>query len=93
MAEIGERTRGEVLEGIAFQFCKVATVALIAGRWTLPISAGACAILTMPPIKNDYAPVQQFFSVVASGIAATCGALAVFIGIAARRKKRNEEGP
>lgn len=35
-----EPSRGEIFEGIAFQFCKVATVALIAGRWTLPISAG-----------------------------------------------------
>lgn len=43
MAEIGERTRGEVFEGIAFQFCKVATVAMIAGRWTLPIASGLCA--------------------------------------------------
>ncbi len=35
-----EPTRGEIFEGIAFQFCKVATVALIAGRWALPVSAG-----------------------------------------------------
>jgi len=35
-----EPTRGEVFEGIAFQFCKVATVVLIAGRWALPVSAG-----------------------------------------------------
>lgn len=34
------RSRGEIFEGIAFQFCKVATVALIAGRWTLPLAAG-----------------------------------------------------
>lgn len=40
--EVGKRepTRGEVFEGIAFQFCKVATVALLAGRWALPVSAG-----------------------------------------------------
>ena len=44
MAEIGERTRGEVFEGIAFQFCKVATVALLAGRWTLPVASGLCAV-------------------------------------------------
>ncbi|MGV3615018.1 MAG: hypothetical protein ACO1SV_06750 [Fimbriimonas sp.] len=36
--------RGEVYEGIAFQFCKVATVALIAGRFALPLAAGLCAI-------------------------------------------------
>lgn len=36
--------RGEVFEGIAFQFCKVATVTLIAGRFALPVAAGLCAI-------------------------------------------------
>ena len=44
MAELGERTRGEVFEGIAFQFCKVATVVLLTGRWALPIAAGLCAV-------------------------------------------------
>ncbi len=44
MAEVTERTRGEVFEGIAFQFCKVATVVLLTGRWALPISAGLCTI-------------------------------------------------
>lgn len=43
MAEVGERTRGEIFEGIGFQFCKVATVALICGSWTLPIASGLCA--------------------------------------------------
>jgi hypothetical protein len=33
------------LEGIAFQFCKIATVSLIAGRFTLPVAAGLCAVL------------------------------------------------
>ncbi|HVT12728.1 MAG TPA: hypothetical protein VHE55_10715 [Fimbriimonadaceae bacterium] len=33
------KTRGEVVEGVAFQFCKVATVAFILGRWTLPVAA------------------------------------------------------
>ena len=36
--------RGEVFEGIAFQFCKVATVTLIAGRFALPVAAGLCAL-------------------------------------------------
>ena len=40
MAELGERTRGEVFEGLAFQFCKVATVALLTGRWCLPVASG-----------------------------------------------------
>jgi hypothetical protein len=39
------KSAGEKLEGIAFQFCKIATVALIAGRYTLPVAAGLCAIL------------------------------------------------
>lgn len=33
------------LEGIAFQFCKVATVSLIAGRYTLPVAATLCSAL------------------------------------------------
>ena len=39
------KTRGEVVEGVAFQFCKVATVALILGRWTLPVAAALAAAL------------------------------------------------
>gem|GEM_PF-1688224 len=38
------RCRGEVLEGIAFQFCKIATVTLIAGRYALPVAAALCAV-------------------------------------------------
>jgi len=37
------KTRGEVYEGIAFQFCKIATVSLIAGRYVLPVAAGFCS--------------------------------------------------
>lgn len=32
-----------MLEGIAFQFCKIATVSLLAGRYTLPVASGLCA--------------------------------------------------
>jgi hypothetical protein len=39
------KSPGDKLEGIAFQFCKIATVSLIAGRYTLPVAAGLCAIL------------------------------------------------
>lgn len=49
---MAEATRGAVLEGVAFQFCKVATVALIAGRWTLPISSGLCAALFLAAYLN-----------------------------------------
>lgn len=36
--------RGTIFEGIAFQFCKVATVTLIAGRFALPVAASLCAV-------------------------------------------------
>jgi hypothetical protein len=39
-----EKTKGETYEGIAFQFCKVATVALLTGRFVLPVAAGLCAV-------------------------------------------------
>ena len=31
------------MERLAFSFCKVATVALVCGRWTLPVASGLCA--------------------------------------------------
>ena len=37
--------KGEALEGVAFQFCKIATVALILGRWTLPVASATAAVL------------------------------------------------
>ena len=37
------KTKGEAYEGIAFTFCKVATVALICGRFALPVAAVLCA--------------------------------------------------
>lgn len=39
------KSRGEIVEGVAFQFCKVATVAFILGRWTLPVASGLAACL------------------------------------------------
>ena len=38
-------TRSDKLEGVAFQFCKIATVSLIAGRFTLPVASGLCSVL------------------------------------------------
>ena len=32
-------TRGEAYERLAFNFCKVATLVLLTGRWALPIAA------------------------------------------------------
>lgn len=46
-----QKTRGEVYEGIAFTYCKAAMIVLLihllqAGRFTLPIVAGAAAVFT-----------------------------------------------
>lgn len=38
-------TSGEKFEKTAFQFCKIATVALLCGRFTLPIAASLASIL------------------------------------------------
>ena len=38
------KTKGEVYEGIAFTFCKIATVILIAQKFALPAAAGAAAV-------------------------------------------------
>ena len=46
------KTKGETYEGIAFQFCKVATVALLAGRFTLPVASGLCAIFYIFTLAN-----------------------------------------
>jgi hypothetical protein len=39
-----ERTKGEVYEGIAFTFCKAATIILLTQKFALPVAAGAAAI-------------------------------------------------
>ena len=39
-----KKTRGEVYEGVAFNFCKAATIILIAQRFALPVAAGAAAV-------------------------------------------------
>ena len=38
------KTPGEVYEGIAFTFCKAATLILLTGRFALPVAAGATAV-------------------------------------------------
>ena len=38
------RSPGQVYEGIAFTFCKCATVALVCGRFTLAVAALAAAV-------------------------------------------------
>lgn len=43
MNEPPQRTEGQIYEGIAFTFCKCATVALLAGKFALPVAAYLCA--------------------------------------------------
>jgi hypothetical protein len=46
------KTRGEVYEGMAFQFCKVATVCLLLGKFALPVASGLCAVLYVLAISK-----------------------------------------
>jgi hypothetical protein len=55
-----EKTRGEIYEGIAFQFCKVATVALLAGRFVLPLAAGLCAAFYIAAIAKGKKDTRCF---------------------------------
>lgn len=50
------KTRGEVYEGIAFTFCKAATLILLTQKFALPVAAGAAAlfyVLAQIHGKND----------------------------------------
>jgi hypothetical protein len=38
------KTRGEVYEGIAFTFCKAATIILLTNKFALPVAAGLAAV-------------------------------------------------
>jgi hypothetical protein len=38
------KTKGEIYEGIAFTFCKAATIILLTQKFALPVAAGAAAI-------------------------------------------------
>jgi hypothetical protein len=38
------RTKGETYEGIAFTFCKAATLILLTQKFALPVAAGAAAV-------------------------------------------------
>jgi hypothetical protein len=42
--EVRVKTKGEVYEGIAFTFCKAATIILLTQKFALPVAAGAAAI-------------------------------------------------
>lgn len=50
------RTKGEIYEGIAFTFCRAATIILITQKFALPVSAGLAAlfyVLAMAHGKKD----------------------------------------
>lgn len=42
--ETEKKPPAQVYEGIAFSFCKAATVALLFGRYALPVAAIGCAV-------------------------------------------------
>jgi hypothetical protein len=54
------KNKGQIYEGIAFQFCKIATVTLIAGRFALPIAAGACSIFYVLAMFNGKKDTRCF---------------------------------
>lgn len=39
-----QKTKGEAFEKLAFTFCKIATLCLLAGRFALPVAAGGAAL-------------------------------------------------
>jgi hypothetical protein len=47
-----EKSKSEIYEGIAFTFCKAATIILIAGKFALPIAAGAAAVFYILAFVN-----------------------------------------
>jgi hypothetical protein len=47
------RTKGETYEGIAFTFCKAATIILLTGKWALPIAAGAAAVFYLLAYRHN----------------------------------------
>ena len=76
------KSKGQVYEGIAFQFCKIATVALIAGRFALPLAAGACAIFYVLAVingKRDTRCVLRYPLLIASLWAIVCAVSLVYL--------------
>lgn len=47
-----DKSRGEIYEGLAFTFCKTATVVLIAQKFALPVAAGLCAVFYVLAVIN-----------------------------------------
>lgn len=54
MSSLPAKTTGQVYEGVAFTFCKCATVALICGRFALPVAAfAATAFYVLAYVKGE----------------------------------------
>ncbi len=71
------KTKGQKLEGVAFQFCKVATVALICGKYTLQIASALAAVLYLFAYlngKRDTRCVLKYPLLIAGFWASVCGA-------------------
>ncbi|MEZ0325102.1 MAG: hypothetical protein ACAH95_04290 [Fimbriimonas sp.] len=78
----GVKSKGQVYEGIAFQFCKIATVTLIAGRFALPVAAGACALFYVLAVvngKKDTRCVLRYPLLIAFLWAIVCGVSLVLL--------------
>lgn len=76
------KSRGEIYEGIAFQFCKVATVALLCGRYALPVASGLCAVFYVMAVakgKTDTRCVLRHPLLIAGFWGFVCVASLVFI--------------
>jgi hypothetical protein len=43
------KSKGEIYEGIAFTFCKAATIILLTQKLALPVAAGAAAVFYLWP--------------------------------------------
>ena len=46
------KTKGEIYEGIAFTFCKAATIILITQKLALPVASGAAAVFYLLAARN-----------------------------------------
>ena len=49
---LGNKTKGEMFEGIAFTFCKAALLILLTQKFALPVASGAAAIFYVLAVAN-----------------------------------------
>src|SRR5436309_14408387 len=69
------KTKGEIYEGIAFTFCKAATIILLTQKFALPVAAGAAAVfyvLAMVYGKKDTRCVLRWPLLIACFWGAVC---------------------